>query len=158
MKRKPHGHYEPTDHPGIEQLTNPQLVNLRDDINQELNAVGTRSRYLNRKRDHISAILRSRADPPIKISDHAVIRYLEKVKGHDLDAMRAEISALALEAKDGLGIICRGKGDAVKLDHKGLSFIITHDYVVATLYLQDSVELGLNLSDETLTPEQPLSK
>src|SRR6266540_1663211 len=133
-KRKARGHYLPADDPELERMSNPQLVSLRDDIGSQLGAITTTARYLQHKCEHITAIIRSRADPPLKVSDHAVIRYLEKVVGQDLDAVRREITDLAAKAKEGRGVICRGKGDAISVTSDGLTFVLTHDYVVATLY------------------------
>lgn len=38
-----------------------------------------------------------------QISDHAVLRYLERVKGIDIAAIRREMSSAALEAVSGMG-------------------------------------------------------
>ncbi len=32
--------------------------------------------------------------PPVRVSDHAVVRYLERVKGYDIDGVRALIAAV----------------------------------------------------------------
>ncbi|QBF31519.1 hypothetical protein [Thalassococcus sp. S3] len=56
-----------------------------------------------------------------RITDHAVIRYLERVEGMDLDAVRAKISAAVALAEDhpaACGVVSDGftyklKGDAV---------------------------------------------
>jgi hypothetical protein len=32
-------------------------------------------------------------EPPVVVTDHAVIRYLERVRGLDVEAIRAEIAA-----------------------------------------------------------------
>jgi hypothetical protein len=38
---------------------------------------------------------RSEPRPEVRLSDHAIVRYLERVEGLDLDIVRAEILAIA---------------------------------------------------------------
>ena len=53
--------------------------------------------------------------PVVTISDHALVRYLERAKGHDFSAVRAEI-ADAVRAAVALG--------APKVSAKGVTFIL----------------------------------
>jgi hypothetical protein len=46
---------------------------------------------------------RQPAAPPILVTDHAIIRYLERVKGIDLTTIRAEIETIAKRAGSGPG-------------------------------------------------------
>lgn len=123
-------------------MSTPQLLSLRDDIGRADAALTTRARYQHHMRDHISAIIRSRKSPRFKISDHAVIRYLEKVKGQDIDAVRAELQEHVARAANGHGVVCRGKGDAQTFTADGLTFVVTQDYAVATVYRADDEYLA----------------
>lgn len=38
--------------------------------------------------------------PPAQVSDHAVVRYLERVRGEDVDALRREIAQIVGEAAE----------------------------------------------------------
>lgn len=51
------------------------------------------------------------------ITDHAVLRYLERVKGVDIDAVRAEMQSAALDAavKIGCDTVILGNGARLKL-------------------------------------------
>ena len=82
----------------------------------------------------ITAILYERERPGFEVSDHAVVRWLEKVKGVDTDALRQEIASAALKAKaQGGNEICRAKGDAVAYTHDGFTFIVAHRNNIVTI-------------------------
>lgn len=49
--------------------------------------------------------------PVVQVSDHAVLRYLERVRGMDVDAVRCEIGRtvdLCLEHPDACGVVSGG--------------------------------------------------
>lgn len=66
------------------------------------------------------------------VTDHAVVRYLERVQGVDIDALRAEIGRIA---DDGLE---RG---AAAVNHDGFRYVLAGDRVV-TVELQNRPERG----------------
>lgn len=48
---------------------------------------------------------------PIKVTDHAVLRYLQRVKGIDIDAVKTEMALLVYGAETHpscSGVICEG--------------------------------------------------
>jgi uncharacterized protein with PIN domain len=53
-----------------------------------------------------------------RISDHAVLRFLERVKGIDIEAVRAEMTSPALEAAAAFGCdtVILGTGHRMKLN------------------------------------------
>jgi hypothetical protein len=69
-------------------------------------------------------------NPPVKITDHAVLRYLERTGQIDVDAVRAEI-----EAKVARGIaagVSLGPG-MFKVVMPGAVFVVVDGRVVTTL-------------------------
>lgn len=51
------------------------------------------------------------------VSDHAILRYLERVKGVDIEAIRAELTTATIDqaAAFGCDTIIRGDGSRLKL-------------------------------------------
>lgn len=51
------------------------------------------------------------------VSDHAVLRYLERVKGVDIEAIRAELASPAVDTAVAIGCdtVKRGDGSRLKL-------------------------------------------
>lgn len=51
------------------------------------------------------------------VSDHAVLRFLERVKGIDIEAIRAELTTSTIDTAAGFGCdtIIRGDGSRMKL-------------------------------------------
>jgi hypothetical protein len=87
--RRPRGQFIASeDHPELATMSTPALVALREDIGAALGALGTRTRFLRAKQDHISSIIRKREKPGLKISDHAVVRWLERFGCLDVDGVR----------------------------------------------------------------------
>lgn len=62
----------------------------------------------------------------LRLSDHALLRYLERVKGLDLDALRAEMLSKTLEDK----IIALGTGEFPSDD--GSYYLVAKGYNVVT--------------------------
>jgi hypothetical protein len=136
MKRRlrPKGVYNVGDHPGLEAMPSAALVSLRDEINQEAQVLATRLRYVSTKRDHITSILMSRERPDLTITDHVVVRYMERFRGVDVAALREEIAEQVRRAKNGEGRVCRGKGDAQAYSLDGMTYVVTYDRAVVTMY------------------------
>lgn len=117
---------------------NSELAAMRADLGSLMHLHGATSTKLRVEAEAITAILHSRARPELEVSDHAVVRWLEKVKGTDVDALRREIANTALEAKrSGDGAICRAKGDAVAYTKDDVTFIVAHRNVIVTVVFGD---------------------
>lgn len=86
----------------LAKLSNDELKNLRHEVGREM---AMQSAKINQFRVRLEAIRREteRRDTStpsgIHITDHAVVRYLERVKGVDVSSVRAEIGELALRAR-----------------------------------------------------------
>jgi hypothetical protein len=59
-----------------------------------------------------------------EISDHAVLRYLERVKGVDIEAIRAEMQSPALDAAAAFGCSTVIMGNGARLKMQG-SVVVT---------------------------------
>jgi hypothetical protein len=87
----------------LAKLSNDELKNLRHEVGREM---AMQSAKINQLRVRLEAIRREteRRDTStpsgIHITDHAVVRYLERVKGVDVSSVRAEIGELALRARN----------------------------------------------------------
>lgn len=86
-------------------ISDDDLLNLQKELGRELSQQAT---VLNEIRSRMEAakLERKRRESVtsvgIHISEHAVVRYLERVKGMDIAAVREEIASLAmLNAKEG---------------------------------------------------------
>src|ERR1700691_5644739 len=98
----------------LEIKPSSQLAAMRADLGSLMHVHGATVNKLRCEADAITVILHARDKPEFEVSDHAVVRWLEKVRGFDMDALRREISNAAIAAKQaGDGAICRAKGDAV---------------------------------------------
>jgi hypothetical protein len=86
----------------LAKLSDADLKNLRHEVGREM---AMQSSKINQLRVRLEAIRReferrSTSTPSgIHITDHAVVRFLERVKGIDVDAARAEIGEMALRAR-----------------------------------------------------------
>ena len=69
------------------------------------------------------------ASPPRLVSDHAVVRYLERVHGFDIDAIRAEIERITAQAR---------RSGASAVSWQGFSFRLRAGVVVTVLNGQDA--------------------
>lgn len=65
-----------------------------------------------------------------EISDHALVRYLERAKGIDTEYVRREMAGL-LEQSDGETVV---KGEAIGKVVGDLVFVIAHNKLVVTVY------------------------
>lgn len=67
---------------------------------------------------------RTRPAPVPRVSDHALLRYIERVKGVDLDAMRAGILTPEITAAIQVG--------ATRVKIEGVTFVIEGNVIVTT--------------------------
>ncbi len=115
-----------------------QLAAMRADIDSLMHVHGAAVNRLRIEAEAITVILHQREKPELEVSDHAVVRWLEKVKGYDMDALRKEIADAAIEAKrNGDGAICRAKGDAVAYSKDDITFIVAHRNNIVTVVFGD---------------------
>lgn len=87
---------------GVRDMTDDQLKDLQHELGREKNQVSRAMQELNARLDAVRAERERRATATTRgfhISDHAVLRYLERIKGVDVAAVREEISALAEKQK-----------------------------------------------------------
>lgn len=117
----------------LEQMSNEQLVSLRVDLGREMQVHSTKQNRLRLTIEDVTSVLRLRGAPGWKISDHAVIRYLERRKGLDIDGVRAEI-ADKLNAAKADGTVSLRKGDAVAYGIDGMMYVVTRDNLVVSCY------------------------
>lgn len=111
-----------------------ELAAIRADIGSLMHVHGATVNRLRVESEAITTILHARERPDFEVSDHAVVRWLEKVKGFDVNALRQEIANEAIQAKrDGNGVICRAKGDAVAYTRNDVTFIVAHRNNIVTV-------------------------
>jgi len=129
----------------VEQLTNLQakpngeLVAMQADINSLMHLHGAAVTKLRVQSEAIGAVIKSRARPRFEISDHAVVRWLQKIKGMDMEIVRQEIGEACSKAAEATpGVICRAKGDAVEYSHDGVSFIVARHNTIVTVHLGEN--------------------
>lgn len=123
---------------GLADKPSSTLAAMRADIGSLMHVHGATVNRLRIEAEAITAILHSRDRPELEVSDHAVVRWLEKVKGHDMDALRREIASAALEAKkNGDGAICRAKGDAVAYSKDNVTFVVARRNNIVTVVFGD---------------------
>lgn len=129
----------------IAQMSDDDLRNLRAEIVREESVAWSVVNEVKRRKDMICKELDRRARPPtshgLGISDHAVVRYLERHKGMDIAAIREEIGELAAKASGGrsdkYGI---RKGD-------GLAFAVDDETGHVLTVLSDDMVKVLNADD-----------
>lgn len=131
----------------VEQLTdlqskpNGELVSMQADINSLMHVHGATVTKLRIQAEAIGAVLKSRASPQYEISEHAVVRWLQKVKGVDIEAVREEIAErISKAAANTPGVICRAKGDAIEIFDGEVGFVVARHNVVVTVHIGERAE------------------
>ena len=115
-----------------------ELASMRADIGSLMHAHGATVNRLRVEAEAITCVLHARDKPNFEVSDHAVVRWLEKVKGFDMNALQLEIAAAAMTAKQkGDGAICRAKGDAVAYTDENVTFVVAHRNNIVTVVFGD---------------------
>lgn len=123
----------------MERLATTVLVSLREDIGSALGALATRTRQLREQQDLITQIVRRREQPILKVSDHALIRWLERFGKLDADSVRQQIAETAIAATGGATPSTRKRGDAESYTAEGVTFVVTGDRMIVTLYPDDGL-------------------
>jgi hypothetical protein len=110
------------------------LHDLQMQIGRECSIANSAKNVLRMKLDAIKAMMaEKRGQGDMGISDHAVLRYLERYKGLDVAAVRAEIRALIPERR----LSRRRKAEHHEIGN-GLIAVIPGGSIVATIYKDDS--------------------
>lgn len=117
----------------LEAKPSSELASLRADLGSLMHVHGAMVNRYRLEAEAITSILHRRDRPELEVSDHAIVRWLEKVKGQDMDALRREIATAALAAKQDGGMNCRAKGDAVAYSKDNVTFIVAHRNNVVTV-------------------------
>lgn len=122
----------------IRQMTEEQLRALSNELGQEIDRLSKEITTTRAVLDYVKneRIHRTKVGPNgFTISDHACVRYLERVKGIDMKAIRTEIEAMAIKAK------AKYHGDyGVSIAENGLALgINSNTKVVATIYKPDEI-------------------
>lgn len=118
-------------------MSSDELVALRVDLGRVVQVTNTRAdRYRARIAD-ITGELRQRERGPFEISDHALVRYLERRKGLDASAVRAEMLEEVRQASKQTKV----KGKATGLVVDDLVYVVARDHLVVTVYPAHEWEL-----------------
>ena len=127
-------------------LLTEELINLRAETAREIGIIQSSISDLRSRIDLIREELDKRTDQQFngfRITDHAVVRYLQRHKGIDMDAVRQEIAEIASRSKptrnNGVRTIAR------KDDETALSLGISEgDHTVTTVF-QDRELVALHV-------------
>lgn len=123
---------------GLADLPSSTLAAMRADLGSLMHVHGATANKYRVEADAITAILHSREKPELEVSDHAIVRWLEKVEGRDMDALRRKIMETALAAKqESNGEVCRAKGDAVAYSKDEITFVVARRNCIVTVVFGD---------------------
>lgn len=109
----------------IVSMSDADLKNLHYEVARAQNEARDKLAEINRRLDAIRAERMARevrTSSGIAISEHAVVRYLERHKGMDIAAIREEIAALAMaatSARPGKYGLRHGDGISFGVDEEG---------------------------------------
>lgn len=87
----------------IDTMTMQELKNMRAELSREIGLQAKTVQELRLRTETVKKeIERRETSTPVglNISDHALVRYMERVKGIDMLAMRAELGEIAARAKN----------------------------------------------------------
>lgn len=116
----------------LEDMDNQELMSLRITLNTELTVVKRQQGTIISRITQISNELRKRKSPGdnVDVSEHAVVRYLERVTGINVKEVRRKIrDAIPSDAV---------RGDKFAVD--GIIYVIAHNGRVTTLYQDEGEE------------------
>jgi len=83
-------------------LTREQLINMRHELSREINQLRQHADDIRLRIEAIRMELERRSDglpTGMHVSDHAVVRYLQRFRGVDIAGVKAEIVEIAERAK-----------------------------------------------------------
>lgn len=117
----------------LKSMATEDLIARRVDLNRKQNVARTQSRFLREEEEAITGILRRRGKPLFEVSDHAIVRWLERVEGLDIAALRTKIARMLEDAPSNANV-CRRSSDAVAHTIDGVVLIVARDNMIVTLY------------------------
>ena len=120
----------------IKDLSDEELKNLKHELGREITSLQKRASQLRVRLDAVYLEIGKRSTATaagIHITDHAVVRYLERHKGVDIAAIRDEIGEIAARAR-----LASGGTNGVRVDEEtGLSVGVNeNDLHVTTVYFE----------------------
>ncbi len=85
----------------VKELSKEELINIRFELGREFNQQNTVLGDLSARLEAVTRELKGREEvwDGYRITDHAVVRYLERYRGVDVDAIRREIAKIANSAR-----------------------------------------------------------
>lgn len=114
--------------------TSSELAARRADLGSLMHVHGAAVNRYRVEAEAITSVIHSRERPELEVSDHAIVRWLEKVEGFDVAALRKKIECAATAARRASGgDICRAKGDAVAYTKDGVTFIVARRNSIVTV-------------------------
>lgn len=118
-------------------MSNDELVSLRRECGQIMQILRSRIGKLNGTILKVNSILADRESdrgPETEVSDHAVLRFLERYRGLDIDTLRQEIREIADAGEDlsneyGKGAV--GHDNLILVRHRGraIATVLTREMV-----------------------------
>lgn len=122
----------------LPEIGSDQLVSLRVDLGRMKQACMTKAAQIGGRIEKITSELRTRErGTAFEISDHALVRYLERKHGLDASAMRAAMIAEVSESAKQVKV----KGEATGLVANDLVYVVSRDFLVVTVYPAHEWEL-----------------
>lgn len=83
----------------VSRMSDDKLLSLRADLGDELRILQSQTQRLRARMDRVKKELAFRDRDETMVTDHAVVRYLERIEGRDIDALRATIRQIAFESE-----------------------------------------------------------
>lgn len=121
-----------------------ELIGLRKDYAKMIQASVAARRAAETQLSMIAMAMEEAVQPPpYEASDHAVIRYLERVKGMDIQAIRTEMASECAQAKE----IC---GDRIRIASGAIFCLNAERYITTVLPLGtliDQVRVQVDLKE-----------
>jgi len=130
----------------LEALSMEELVNMRFELGRAVAAQCTMANDLRMRGEAVKVeIERRRTTTPsgVHITDHAVLRFLERAKGVDVNGARAELGKMALEARSLSG----GRMGQRRHEPTGLIFGVDEESVRVTTVFHDAEAAVMEVPD-----------
>jgi predicted transcriptional regulator len=108
----------------------------RSDLYSVAHALGARAAAITAKADEIGDEIARREGDMFDVTDHAVLQYLKRVRGYDVESVRDELKQIMAAAVP-TGAL-RGQAEAYTAE--GLVFVVSRRRLVVTVYPQQQAE------------------
>jgi len=96
------------------------------------NALGSRLAEVRRDKARLKAEMASRSPDDRAVTDHALVRFLERVEGQDVEAIRARLRAMLAE--------CVAVGSDFMVHKEGAVFVIGTEGQVVTVITREQAQ------------------